>query len=257
MRFLVPLLCTVFFLFSCSEKKKAEGSPTIPISKDSWNSYQIILNDFLKVKTFKGQYGSYTHNLFDYDSFKKSKTSAQLLKGQNDVLKDIIIPKDSSKALTFWINAYNYLTLVEVYRHYPTKSMKDIGWKNKVHSIGGSLYSLDEIEHKIIRPMKEPRIHFAINCASISCPSLKSKIYTVENLDKELSEQTQNALKNPLHLKIVNADLHVTELFDWFEEDFEIDPYGSVEGFIASYAPKELQKPVEDWIDYNWQLNKP
>ena len=257
MNFINLLLVFAILSSSCSEKKRTGPLPTKDVDEQTWTSYQTILDKFLIVKTHEGKYGSYTHNLFDYESFKNSSEAESLIKQQSDILKATKVPTDLTKALTFWINAYNYFTLVDVYNNYPVESMKDIGWKNEVHDIGGFLYSLDEIEHEIIRPMNEPRIHFSINCASISCPSLKSKVYTSDNLEKELTEQVQNSFKNPLHLKLVDSELHVTKLFDWFDDDFEIEKYGSIEGFIKAYAPVELHKTVEDYIDYNWKLNKP
>ena len=135
--------------------------------------------------------------------------------------------------------------------------MKKIGWKNKRHDVGGQKYSLDDIEHKIIRPMGDARIHFAVNCASVSCPGLKSTPFTSDGIRVELTHQTKEALKNPLHIQPDWGNVEVTKLFDWFEEDFEVKLYINAEGFLKKYAPVKLQREIDGWLDYDWNLNSP
>ena len=105
--------------------------------------------------------------------------------------------------------------------------------------------------------MGEPKIHFAINCASVSCPSLNDKIFQADTVGLELKKLTENAFKNPLHIRPDGGDVEVTKLMDWFGDDFKVAPFKSKEGFLKRYAPEALQKDVDGYITYNWDLNSP
>ena len=105
--------------------------------------------------------------------------------------------------------------------------------------------------------MGDARIHFAVNCASVSCPGLKSTPFTADGIRVELTEQTKDALKNPLHIQPDWGDVEVTKLFDWFEEDFENKLYTDAEGFLKKYAPVKLQREIDGWLKYDWTLNTP
>ena len=256
MKKIILILVILASALACGRVDTAERSKS-GTDAVNWLAFQKILDTHLKEEKYTGKYGDFTHSTFDYTAFKKDGTSAALIKEQSDVLLKSKVPTAKNEKLVFWINAYNYFTLVEVYNHFPTESMMDIGWKNKVHNVGGGLYSLDEIEHKIIRPMGDARIHFAINCASVSCPSLKAKVYSAATVDADLTAQVKNALRNPLHLKLVDGELYSTDLFNWFAKDFKKEPYGSVAAFIKKFAPQQLHSEVGEWIDYDWQLNNP
>ena len=223
----------------------------------TWDTYSQILSKGIVELKYSGEYGTFNQNAFDYQSVKNDSKVISLLKEQKGILATLKSPENRFEKLAFWINAYNFFTLVDVIDNLPIKSMKDIGWKNKHHVVGGQKYSLDQIEHKIIRPMGDARIHFAVNCASVSCPSLKSTPFTSDGIRVELAEQTKEALKNPLHIQPDWGDVEVTKLFSWFAEDFEIKLYKDAEGFLKKYAPKKLQKEIDGWLDYDWNVNTP
>ena len=163
--------------------------------------------------------------------------------------------------LSFYINAYNILAIKMVIDHWPINSIKDAGgfftsvWKMPVGVIDGKTVTLDEIEHKILRPMGEPRIHMAIVCASVSCPDLRPEPYTADQLHAQLDDQIQRFLNNQgKGLRIEAGVIMVSKIFDWFEEDFS--QYGNVAGFIRRYRsdlPAKLS--IKPDIDYNWSLN--
>ena len=146
-------------------------------------------------------------------------------------------------------------------REYSVKSMREIGWENKRHQVESQEYSLDEIENKILRPIKDPRIHFAINCASTSCPSLRTTAYSANNINSELDESVKNALRSPMHIQLKkdfwgNQYLSTTKLFQWFKDDFKVEPYESEKGFIHNYAPAEYKRlNINANLVYNWDLN--
>ncbi|MDC1365318.1 DUF547 domain-containing protein [Algibacter sp.] len=111
------------------------------------------------------------------------------------------MPNDSctkEDKLAYWINAYNVLTVDLILRHYPIKSIKDIKkpWDQRYWKLGDKWYNLNEIEHQILRKMNKPRIHFAIVCASFSCPKLQNKAFEPANLYTQLSNATKSFLSD-------------------------------------------------------------
>ncbi len=259
----LSLICTymigllIIFMLSCDKGKKPVSHTVKKLNEADWSAFQKILDIGIVQNSYKGTYGPFQHNAFDYEKLMNDELFQSLLKEQIQNLKTAKAPEETKAKLAFWINAYNFFTIVDVCSNYPLPSMKEIGWKNTHHQVGNAKYSLDHIEHKILRPMKEAKIHFALNCASVSCPGLNRKIFTEQSINEELTRLTKNALKNPLHIQLSSETVSVTKLMDWFEKDFEVEPYNSVEGFIEAYAPEELHGQVNDYIDYDWALNTP
>ena len=170
--------------------------------------------------------------------------------------------------LAFWINVYNVFAVKIVTENYPLKSIKDIGglfkpvWKHNAGVVGRREYTLDEIEHKILRKMGEPRIHVAIVCASISCPDLVTDVFKPERLNEQLDTQMRNFLANPEKGMRVDADgkrLFLSSIFDWFNEDFE--SHGGVLKFIQPHVDPKYRQVLESsslrvfYMEYNWKLN--
>ncbi len=173
--------------------------------------------------------------------------------------------KDPQEKMAFWINTYNIMAVKMVLDHMPVKSIKDAGgifssvWKKVVGKVGGRDVTLNEIEHEILRPMGDPRIHVAIVCASVSCPDLRPEAYTADQLDKQLDEQMRLFLANSSKgLRVQGKEIAVSKIFSWFEDDFESK--GGVTSYLYPYAPKTAQAILKnaslDYLDYNWNLNK-
>ncbi len=176
---------------------------------------------------------------------------------------------DKKQQMAYLINTYNAVTLKLVADHYPVKSIRDIGgekgpWKQPVVRLFGKNQTLDHLEHDLLRPnYKEPRVHFAVNCASIGCPALRAEAFQATKLDAQMDEQARlflrDATKNKVDVK--NNTLHLSEIFDWFKADF-VEKSGSLEKFIAPYvndADREsLQKGAfaVKHMKYDWTLNK-
>ncbi len=222
-----------------------------------WDSYQDILNSAVIVNEFTSIDGEFEHAYVDYEKIKNDPELQEKISLQLEKLKTVKAPEGEKHKLAFWINAYNFFTIVDVVNNYPITGMKKIGWKNKHHEIENTLYSLDNIEHNIIRPLADPRIHFAINCASVGCPSLKAEIFDGNQIDTQLDKVVTNALKNPLHLIMVNNKLNTTQLFNWFSKDFESGEYEGVTDFVNRFAPERLRNAhqIEKKIKYDWNLN--
>ncbi len=169
-----------------------------------------------------------------------------------------------SQRLATLINLYNAATLKLIIAHYPVKSIRDIPgpsaspWKRPEVELSGKKLSLDALENEIIRPeYKEPRIHFALVCAAVSCPPLRSEAYTDLALETQLTEQTKSFLSNPTFNKLEGKTLHLSSIFEWYGEDFT----GGVTTYIAPYFSEAeraqiLKKPTIKYLDYSWELNK-
>jgi len=163
--------------------------------------------------------------------------------------------------MAFYINAYNLLAIKMVTDHWPVKSIKDAGslfttvWKKPAGTVGGQAVTLNDIEHHILRPMGDPRIHMAIVCASISCPDLRPEAYAAARLNEQLNEQARRFLANPgKGLRIEGGHIRLSRIFDWFSEDFRV--YGGVRKFILKFSDHlPTNYEIETDLDYNWSLN--
>jgi len=197
-------------------------------------------------------------NLVDYSALKKSGQ----LEAAYQLIKTFPVETlaNREEKLAFYINAYNILALKMVLDHWPVDSIKDAGnllspvWKKTAGVIGGQEVSLDAIENEVLRPMGEPRIHFAIVCASVSCPDLRTEPYSAEKLNAQLETQAKSFLNNAK--KGLNDDgkiIHVSKIFDWFGKDFKAA--GGIEAFIHQHRSGLSKAAIETDIDYDWSLN--
>ncbi len=169
-----------------------------------------------------------------------------------------------AEQIAYWINAYNAFTVKLIIDHYPLKSIKDIGegnallsspWDIKFFKIGDVDFDLNTIEHKILRvDYIEPRIHFAINCASISCPKLRNEAFVAERLDQQLEDQTRYFLSNPIKNIISPDETKLSKLLDWFKSDFL--KVSTMEEFIKKHNPNFNVSNDIEYLDYDWNLNE-
>lgn len=187
---------------------------------------------------------------------------------------------DRREKLAFLINAYNAFTLRLVLDHYPgITSIKDIGgwfsspWKLRFIPLLGDKLSLDDIEHQRLREpgvFDDPRIHFAVNCASVGCPSLREEAYTAAALDRQLDDQAQRFMSDRSRNRYnpQRQRLEVSKIFDWYEDDFTRGYRGhhSLKGFLAGFSQQLADEPSArnairekqlsvSFTDYDWRLN--
>lgn len=198
------------------------------------------------------------NGIVDYKSFKKDH---EKLLGYIYILN--LAQKNHSfqsfskeEKLAYWINAYNAMTIDLILRNYPVKSIKDIKnpWKQKLWELGDKNYNLDDIEHQILRKMDEPRIHFAIVCASVSCPKLRNEAYLGSKIDAQLSQATKTFLSDSTKNSISENNLELSKIFQWFSKDFKKD--GSLIDFLNQYSEINISKDAKiKFKDYNWNLN--
>ena len=183
------------------------------------------------------------------------------------ILSEGVPDKDwtDEEKLAFWINTYNAFTIKLILDHYPVTSIKKIKWGipfiNSVFDIqffkiGGISYDLNKIEHGILRKQfDEPRIHFAINCASISCPPLKNEAYVAERLDKQLTEAAETFLADKMRNKISGDVVEISKIFSWFRRDFVSDEQTFIQ-FLNQYSPTVISEKADiRYLKYDWNLN--
>ena len=170
----------------------------------------------------------------------------------------------TSDQIAFWINAYNAFTVKLVADNYPVESIKDIKrgipmvnsvWDIKFINIGGEEFDLNKIEHKVLRKdHDEPRIHFAVNCASVSCPNLRAEAYTGDLLDQQLDEQAKLFLADPTKNEIASDKIRISKIFQWFKGDFTDD--GTLIDFLNKYSPTQIEQGAKvSYLEYDWNLN--
>lgn len=193
------------------------------------------------------------------------------LDGYIDMLAAIPVHSLSrAEQLPFWVNLYNALTVRVVLEHYPVGSIRDIDispgffadgpWGKKLVTVEGEAISLDDIEHRILRPIwRDPRIHYAVNCASVGCPNLLPHAMTIENAEAFLEAAATAFINHPRGARIEEGKLYVSSIYDWFEADFGGGDAGVI-AHLRSYAKGELATAlkglnlIED-DSYDWRLN--
>lgn len=177
-----------------------------------------------------------------------------------------------AQKLAFWINGYNAYTVRLVLRHHPLRSIRDVGQEPgalfgegfiPMEKLRGRTLSLNDIEHEILRKeLREPRIHFAIVCASKGCPALRPEAYRAGTLDRQLDDAARGFLRDETRNRFDGAarTLRLSSIFDWFRDDFA-GAAGSVQAFVARYADEPTARAIGaggvrvEFLDYDWSLN--
>tara|TARA_R110002073_G_scaffold89852_6_gene212509 strand:- start:27202 stop:27909 length:708 start_codon:yes stop_codon:yes gene_type:complete len=196
----------------------------------------------------------------DYKSLKANETT---LDNYLNSLDKTTPSKEwsANKEKAFWINAYNAYTIKIILTNYPLKSITNIkndgktAWKTPFAKVGGKTYTLDHIEHEILRKkFKDPRIHVGVNCASGSCPKLGNMAFTKENVDSELERLMKEFINDSTRNKIGKKKVEISEIFNWFKGDFTNE--GSVIDYINKYSTIEVNKKAKiKYLPYDWSLN--
>lgn len=204
--------------------------------------------------------------LVDYKAIKANK---EKLQDYLDLISKDKPADDWSKdeKMAFWINAYNSYTIKLIVDNYPVKSIKDLNpkvsivyvstiWDKKFFSIGGEKMSLNMIENRILRKMDDPRIHFAINCASMSCPEMLNEAYEAKKLDKQLTQQAKKFLADKSRNDIDAKSPKISNIFNWFGKDFKRKGQTVID-FINKFSSVKINEDAEvSYMDYSWKLNE-
>ena len=197
----------------------------------------------------------------DYQSLKNNET---LLDNYLAYIQNNEPTKDwsSNKKKAFWINTYNAYTIKIILNNYPLKSIRDIkidgktAWKIPFVKVGQKRYTLDQIEHKILRKkFNDPRIHVGINCASVSCPRLWNFAFTEDNIAYSLDNLMKVFINDTTRNKISKKNVALSEIFNWFSKDFIKN--GTIINYLNTYAAIKIsEKASIKYLTYDWSLNK-
>ncbi len=254
MKILITLYVLVFLFVNCADAGDRHG----------------LFSDILQQYVNKGKV-----------NYKKLKDDSRLdayIISLSKINPDTITSQKDK--LAFWINVYNVYTLQVICKNYPLESINDLHggglilgmvfgttiWDDEFVSINGEETTLNHIEHEIIRPVfKDPRAHFALVCASKSCPPLRPEAYEGYKLDKQLDDQGKifmsDNFKNSFDIK--NKTANLSKIFSWFSEDFG-DEDENILSFVSDYIEKDIAENIKnnpeswdiDYLDYDWGLNE-
>ena len=233
MRFPFSLLFIVFYFFS-----NTIIAQTNKTTHDNWN---VLL------KTYVDNNGNVNYKGFLKDKDALTKYIDKL--GKNPLLDSA----SKNERLAYYINLYNAATVKLILDNYPVKSIKKIAkpWDKEWIKVGNKTLSLEDIEHKILRKIEEPRIHFAVNCAAKSCPPLHNGAWTAENLESNLESSAKKFINNNNYNQITASSAKISSIFDWYAKDF-----GDVKAYLNKYSNTKLNSGIKiGFTDYNWNLN--
>lgn len=254
---------------------KADAAPVVDVANAAVD--HSAWDDILKACTVPNQRrNGIAFTGFDYNKLERTKKSQ--LKGYLGTIAATDINRlGHDEKLALMINAYNAFTVDVVMEHHPKHSIRDLSsfWHGSVFkrykytiNVGGShkKVSLDDVEHEYIRGKltnhKDPRVHSAINCASVSCPDIRGEAFTGDKLQGQLNDQMVLWMANTgkgLRADAGSNTVHLSKIFDWFSEDFASQ--GKLH-FAAKFAPEAAKKmllsdPKVRYFGYDWDLNKP
>jgi len=222
--------------------------------------------------TFLGRYvlrGEDGINRVSYSQI--SDTDRQQLKRYVTALEQLPIRQyNAEQQLAYWINLYNAVTLDIVLQHYPVESIRDIDispgffadgpWGKKLLSIEGQQVSLNDIEHRILRPIwQDPRLHYALNCASLGCPNLSTSAYNADTIELQLDQAATAFVNDPRGVSFTDGKLYVSSIYSWFRDDFGPSDRAVID-HLQHYAAAPLRDTLADTMRiagdrYNWSLN--
>ncbi len=235
----------------------------MPVAADPWQAYAELLSRHTRETQDLAQ------TRVDYAALRRDPAWPAFLAELAGTHPDRLASRE--ERLAYWINVYNAFAIDMVVKGRPAESIRDLGgrffrkvWDQPAGVIDGRTYTLSEIEHRILRPMGDPRVHGAIVCASLSCPPLARTPYRAQTLDAQLTANLQRWLSHPQKgLRVARGErtLYVSPIFAWFEEDFE--RVGGVLAFVARYVtPAEREWITRhretlriEHLGYDWRLN--
>ncbi|KJY85476.1 hypothetical protein TW81_00155 [Vibrio galatheae] len=228
----------------------SNSSNSATISHQEWqsflDSYLIKDGDYTLVK-----YASVSHQ----DKLKLNQYIDSLSK---------IDPRaySSREQYAYWVNLYNAITVQLILNAYPIESITKLGglfsfgpWEDGVIKVAGKDLSLNDIEHRILRPIwNDPRTHYAVNCASLGCPNLQSQAFTAENTEQLLDKAAKEFINSDKGVLLSNGKTQLSSIYDWFADDF-----GNKQGLVqhlAKYRPELSSLSGKFSYEYDWDLNE-
>lgn len=231
----------------------------------AWSAPAQVLYDryeeILLAHTSEGEKNNLEARMVDYQVLAEDQRWEKLIERLAEFPLETLDSANKKKA--FYLNAYNILAMDMVAKNWPVRSLRGVGsvikpvWKHEAGIVGGEPVTLSYLEHDVLRATGDPRIHMAINCASMSCPDLRNEPYRADNLDQQLDEQAAHFLSRDNKGLAFDDGANVvlaSSIFDWFEEDFE--KAGGVEAFIREHGPDIPEdSDIKADLPYDWDVN--
>lgn len=222
--------------------KKEKARAPQAFSHASWNA---LAQKHISA-TGKVNYKGFKADITAFDAYLKSLADNPIQSGWS-----------RGEKIAYWINAYNAFTIKLIVDNYPVKSITDLEggkpWDKKWIKLGGKTYSLNNIEHDILRPTyKDARIHFAVNCAAKSCPPVWNKAWTAGNLNGQLERSAKSFINNAKYNSVGGSDASISKIFEWYAVDF-----GNIVDYLNKYATTKVAAGTAvKYKEYNWALNE-
>lgn len=222
-----------------------EEVPVATLAAPSHSSWNTLLTQFV---TSSGKV-----------NYKGLKAKQKELEAYLKLLADNPVQTSWSRneKMAYWINAYNAFTVKLILDNYPLSSITDLSggkvWDKKWIQLGGKTYSLNNIEHDILRPQyKDARIHFAVNCAAMSCPPLLNRAWTASNLNTNLDRQAKRFINNSQYNQVSADKVVISKIFEWYAVDF-----GDIVTYLKKYSTTSINAKAQvSYKNYNWALNQ-
>ena len=266
----VVLACSLLGLHAAAAAPSADLWPRWQASDD--NSPQVIDHspwDRILAKYLVTDHPS-AINRFSYSAVTaEDRQALDSYLAQLQKVKVSTLNRSEQKA--YWINMYNALTVKVILDHYPVKSIMDIDispgffsngpWDAGLLNIEGEELSLNDIEHRILRPIfNDNRLHYALNCASLGCPNLQSEAYTSVNTEELLNKGAGSYINHPRGAEVIDGQLQVSSIYKWFKADFGGSDQKVIEHLLL-YAKADLAHTLRAYkgrirFAYNWELNE-
>jgi hypothetical protein len=260
--------------FMSSTAVPVAASPVVPVGVNVPANQRLAIDqiDHAAWNALLAKYVD-TNGMVDYTTWKATAADQQALDAYLAHLSQASLSQPASRdgQLAYWINAYNAVTVRGILREYPTTSIRNhtaklFGyniWKDLQLVVDGKQFSLEHIEHEILRKMGEPRIHFAIVCASIGCPRLLNEAYGADRLNDQLTANTQSffADRTKFQYDAAKGTIAVSPIMSWFAEDFGANQAEQIRR-VAAYLPDAAARQLAEsgkarvsYLDYDWGIN--
>lgn len=236
-----------------------DEASTVRLGHGEW---QVLLDRYLKV---------------DEDGINRF-AYAEVTPADRDSLQDYLdklaaidpLSLRRDEQFAYWVNMYNAVTVAVILDYYPVKSIRRVEggllglgpWNEELISVQGEALTLNDIEHRILRPLFfDPRIHYAVNCASLGCPNLANEAYLATELERQLDAAARDFINHPRGVALDGKRLQLSSIYKWYQSDFGSDEAGLIE-HLQLYAEPGLRDALAAFdgrvrYDYDWQLNEP
>ena len=221
----------------------------------------------------KPQKPSLSHDIFDELLQKYVNSSGRVdynaMKKEQQQLAEYIMvlqnnpPQRSwskDKEMAYWINLYNAFTIQSILQRYPVSSIMDLHggniWDKATIQIGGRAYTLNQIEKEVLlKGFKEPRVHFAVNCAAASCPPLLNRAWTASNIQGNFEKSAKAFINNPKYNKLSAQSAKISKIFEWYANDF--GGRSNIINYLNKYSTTKIKSNTTvEYLEYDWKLNK-